>query len=207
MYGTEVAMGQFLARPELLLPTLPLEFTYSQGRAKGLSRRALEYLTATGALELIERGLYRRADAPLADLGLIAIAIRAPRATLCLGSALVRYGLSDEIPAAPDIALPRGVRTPMLDAPARWHHFNAETFDLGRSEIALDEQTKIGLYSPERSIIDAFRTHATEGNEQAVTALRRWVRQRGSQPSALLALAEHWPRTRPALLKTLEVLL
>jgi hypothetical protein len=200
-------MGNFSTEPGLLLPALPLEFTYTRGRALGLSRRAFEHLITTGALDRIGRGLYRKAEAPLADLGLIAIAIRAPQATLCLGTALSRYGLSDEIPTAPDIALPRGTRPPKIGMAVRWHYFGATTFDIGRDDLDLDGQIKIGLYSPERSIIDTFRNRATEGNDQPVIALRRWVTRRASQPSQLLAMAEHWPRTLPQLRKTLEVLL
>jgi len=200
-------MGKYSHEPKLLLGTMPMVFRYNQARTAGISRRALTYLIDSGDLELIERGLYRKTNAPLADLGLLALAIRAPSATLCLGTALSRHGLSDEIPVSLDIALPRGIREPKVEAPITWHHFHTATFYIGRNEIDLDGELKLGLYSPERSIVDAFRTRAIEGNELAITALKRWLRQKGSQPSQLLSLAANWPRTVPVIRRTLEVLL
>ena len=38
-------------------------------------------------------------------------------------------------------------------------------------------------------------------------ALRRWLRRPGSQPSALLAMARHFPKALPALRAALQVLL
>jgi hypothetical protein len=57
----------------------------------------------------------RRGDADLADLAdldLLLVAERAPLGTLCLTSALARHELTDEIPSACDIALPRGAWRP-----------------------------------------------------------------------------------------------
>src|SRR4051812_28733528 len=98
------------------MPTLPSAlpptFTYTQARKAGLSRDSIYRLRDSGAILPLARGLYRRADGPPADLDLVAIANRAPLATLCLATALASHGLSDAIPAAPDIALPRGTRIP-----------------------------------------------------------------------------------------------
>jgi predicted transcriptional regulator of viral defense system len=88
--------------------SLPPIFTYAQARAAGLSKHELYRRRDAGKLELIVRGLYRRADAEVADIDLIEIAARVPKATLCLTTALSRHGLSDEIPAVIDIAIPRG---------------------------------------------------------------------------------------------------
>jgi cell division FtsZ-interacting protein ZapD len=65
----------------------------------------------------------------------------------------------------------------------------------------------IGLYSAERSIIDAFRTRGTTGFDLATEALRRWLRDPTRQPAQLLALCENWPRTLTALRNALEILL
>lgn len=189
------------------LASLPVTFSFGQARAAGLSRHALQRLVEEADVDRLGRGLYRRADAPLADLDLIAVATRSPRATLCLATALARYGLSDEIPAAADLALPRGSRPPTTRAVARWHFFDRATFDVGRKTFALDPTTSIGLYSAERSIIDAFRTRGSEGPDLAYEALRRWLRQPTTQPSSLLALAQRWPRAVPPLRTAMQVLL
>jgi hypothetical protein len=186
---------------------LPDTFTFAQALAAGMTKHALYRLRDAGAIEALARGIYRRSDSELADHGLIAIATAAPKATLCLSTALARHGLNDDIPIAPDIALPRGTRTPAVHAPARWHHFAADTFDLGRDILPVDPGTSIGIYSAERSIIDAFRTRGREGHELGHEALRRWLRRRGSHPADLLDLAHHWPRTVAPLRTALDVLL
>ncbi len=73
--------------------------------------------------------------------------------------------------------------------------------------MQLDEKTAIGLYGPERSIIDAFRLRHLEGHELAVEALKRWLRRPGTSPAALLAMARRFPKARPSLQNALEILL
>ena len=190
------------------LDGLPATFSYSQARRHGLSDRRLYSLRDAGLIEQLGRGLFQRADATGdADRDLIEIAHRAPRATLCLTTALARHGLTDAIPARIDAALPRGHRHPATAAPVSWHAFAADTFDIGRDQLALTSQTSIGLYNPQRCIIDAFRLRHLEGPEPAIEALRRWLRRRGSQPAELLAMARAFPKAEPALRSALEILL
>jgi predicted transcriptional regulator of viral defense system len=82
------------------LRTLDPVFSYARARRAGLSKRAIYRLRDQGLIEPVGRGIYRRADAPPADLDLLEIVARAPRATLCLATALARHGLCDLIPAA-----------------------------------------------------------------------------------------------------------
>jgi Transcriptional regulator, AbiEi antitoxin len=191
-----------------VLWTLPATFTYSQARRSGVSDRALYGLRDAGMIENIGRGLYHRTDlAALPEIDLVEIARRAPDATLCLTSALARHGLTDEIPATIDAALPRGRHRPATSAPVTWHMFDAATFDIGRDEVMLADQTAIGLYGPERSIVDAMRLRHREGSALGITALRRWLRRPGSSPSALLQTASRFPSAEKALRQALEILL
>lgn len=193
---------------ESILAELPATFSYTDARAAGLSDRRLYALRDAGRIEQLGRGLFERADAVGdADSDLLEIAHRAPQATLCLTTALARYGLSDAIPARIDVALPRGQRHPRTQAPVTWHSFDPDTFGIGRSDLMLTANTAIGAYDPARCIIDAFRLRHLEGTETAVEALRRWLRQPGAQPAALLAMARAFPKAEPALRSTLEILL
>jgi hypothetical protein len=192
---------------EACLTKLPATFTYSQARKAGLSDWSLYQLRDNHLIEPIGRGLYERADHADGDPDLQAIAARAPRATLCLRSALARHGLIDDIPAEIDIALPRGTRAPSLDLPVSWHHFDATSFALGRETLDLGLGLSIGLYSPERCIADAFRLAGSEGPELGNEALRRWLRRRGSSPAKLLKLAAQLPRAEASLRRSLQILL
>ncbi|MHB1063858.1 MAG: type IV toxin-antitoxin system AbiEi family antitoxin domain-containing protein [Georgenia sp.] len=187
-----------------LLASLPETFRYSEA-LDHISERQLRRLIGDGSIVAIARGLYRKSEW-LGDEDLIEIAAKAPQATLCLRSALARHELIDDIPAEIDIAIPRGSWTPETTAPVRWRHFDPDTFDLGRSQLDVEGGRSIGLYSAERSIIDAFRMRHIEGADLANEALKRWLRQ-GGQPSELLALARSFPRTQSVLRETLEILL
>jgi len=184
---------------------LPATFTSAEAAHLGLSRRRLLALQEEGTIERISRGIYRRTDAEIADFDLIEIAIKAPKATLCLTSALAQHDLTDTIPSAIDIALPRGEWQPITSAPVRWHKFAPATFDIGRTTLRIDSEHEIGLYDAMRTIIDTFRLRHTIGDDMAYEALRRWLRQRG-QPSELMAMARHFPKAFPAILQALQVL-
>lgn len=71
----------------------------------------------------------------------------------------------------------------------------------------MTDELTIGIYGPQRCIIDAFRLRHQEGDDVAVEALRRWLRQHGAQPGKLLAMAGHFPKAQPALRAALQVLL
>jgi predicted transcriptional regulator of viral defense system len=185
---------------------LPATFTSAEAEGHGVSRRTLQHLQDTGEVERIGRGLYRRTDEEPVDHDLIEIAAKAHRPTLCLLSALAWHELTDIIPAVHDVALPRGVWQPVVSAPVHWHRFDAETFDIGRTEVHLDSTYAIGLYDAPRSIIDAFRLRRAIGPDIPNEALRRWLRH-GGQPADLMRLTRAFPAARPALLHALQVLL
>lgn len=192
---------------EQLLERVGSVFRWSDAHATGLSDPVLYRLVKQGRIERISHGLYRLAEVDIADLDLVVIAASSDRATLCLTSALARHDLTDQIPSRIDIALPRGTRAPKVSAPARWHQFAAATFDLGRDVIGLDGEFTIGLYSPERSIVDAYRLRHLEGDELGREALKAWLQRRGSQPSRLLDVAASFPKAEGRLREDLRVLL
>ncbi len=182
-------------------------FTYGEAKQAGVGDRRLYALRDSGEIIALGGGVYRWADAPLADSDLIEIAERVPRATLCLETALARHGLIDAIPVAIDIAIPRGSTRPVLQAPSRIHQFDPRTFDLGREELEVGARRPLGLYSAERSLIDVVRLRHLEGSEVAWEALRRWLGRSGRSPAQLIELAKKFPHTEPALRRALEVLL
>lgn len=195
--GMAVGSGELLAG-------LPDTFRYSEA-ARLIGERQLRRLIAEGRAVALARGLYRKSDWQ-GDADLVEVASKSQRATICLGSALARHGLIDDIGAALDLALPRGSWTPAITFAVRWHHFDAATFEVGRGWVAVDGGGRIGLYSAERSLVDAFRMRHLEGADMAIEAVKRWLRG-GGQPSVLLAMAGAFPQAQGPLRQTLEVLL
>ncbi len=190
-----------------LLEQLGPVFRWRDAQRAGLSDPTVHRLLADGKLERISHGLYLQTEAQVADLDLVVVAAANDRSTICLTSALARHDLTDQIPRRIDVALPRGTRPPKVSAPVRWHRFAPATFDLGRDVITLDGGYTLGLYSPERSIVDAYRLRHLEGDELGREALKAWLRQHGSQPSRLLEAAAPFPKALARLREDLQVLL
>lgn len=175
-----------------------------QAKRRGMSKSALYRAARSGRYDRIARGLYRDAEAPPADWDWIEAATRRPDATICLTSALHHYDLTDAIPDALDIAIPRGSRIPATESAIRWHLFARDTFEIGRETIQIPgtDQT-IGIYTPERTIIDAFRLRGELGYELGRDALREWLR-RGGKPAQLMAMANRLPRAKTPLMHAME---
>ena len=188
------------------LDNLPTVFTHAQALAAGISNRDLYRMRDDGVIDRLARGLYTRSTID-ADPDLVEAAVRAPKATLCLTSALAHHGLTDDIPNQIDIALPRSQRSPRTSAPIKWHRFDDDTFEVGRSTLSLAQDLAIGIYSPARTVIDAYRLRHLYGVDQAHESLKRWLRAPGNQPSELLEMLKSFPRAEPALRSALEVLL
>lgn len=193
--------------PESDLASLPPVFRYRDALAAGISAERLYAYRDRGIIEQVSRGLYRQAVSQPNDLDLVEIAHRVPSATICLITALSRHDLTDIIPHRTDIAIPRGARVPRLSAPTSIHVFNRDTFGIGRNEIDLHGEGTIGLYSPERTIVDMIRLRHNEGPEVAWEALRRWLRRRGSSPAALLEVAKHFRGAERAVRTALDIVL
>lgn len=191
------------------LAKLPVNaFSQSEAARAGVESRTLYRLRDAGLIEQVGRGLYRLATAPVADLDLLEIVKRRPDATLCLASALAHHGLIDAIPSSTDVAIPRGKSVPMTTAAVRWHSFDRYTFPIGREEMLIPGTTEetIGVYSPERSLVDVFRLRGSEGYETGIEGLKEWLKRKDSRPAALLELARTIPRALGPVKNALDYL-
>jgi hypothetical protein len=187
--------------------TAPL-FTLDEARRMGLRKDQAYRLLAEGKVERVGRGIFMKPGS--FDLSLVALAaatVARPEATLCLTSAIVYYDLSDAISDGSDIALPRGTRHPTGISHVVWHSFDTSSFDIGRTDLQNDAGLQLFIYSPERCIIDVFRMAHREGQDVAVTAIKRWLTWPESSAGKLLEMARSFPKAEASLRRTLEVLL
>ncbi|HEX7292388.1 MAG TPA: hypothetical protein VF250_14810 [Conexibacter sp.] len=144
-----------------------------------------------GALVEISRGIYRVADAAAtAHLDLLAVCRRVPDGMICLNSAASYWDLTDELPSAVHMAVPRGRHRPQIAyPPTRVHVFAAGTFELGRERLRIESGETIAISSRERTVVDLLRLRSQVGHDQALSALRRYLQTSGARPGELLALA------------------
>jgi predicted transcriptional regulator of viral defense system len=170
---------------------VPATFTTQTARQLGVHPRDLYRLRDVGDIIELSRGVFRRADAPPATYpDLLAVAYRAPRAVVCCVSAAAVYDLTDELPAATQIAVPKRDRPPRISyPPTEIFRFDEDAFELGLSSLEAAEGEDIRVYGPERTVVDLMRLRHRLGEQLAYEALRRYLRSRGAKPSAVLRLA------------------
>ena len=148
----------------------------------GIHPRTLYALRDAGEIERVARGLYRLTNAPpLMAPDLIAIALRVPRAVVCLISALAHHGLTTQIPHAVDLALPSHARVPNFGGvPIRAFWYSEPSFSAG-VQVAQIDGVPVRIYSPEKTIADCFKYRNKIGLDIAVEALRTY-RDRTMRP-------------------------
>lgn len=157
--------------------------------AAGLHARDLYAARDEGALVEVTRGVFRLADLPLTEPDLVAVATRMPKAVLCLVTALHLHGLTQEIPRAVHIALPRGVH------PARLHHPPLEVYHLSAASYATGTELRridglpMRVTTPSKSVCDAFKFRSRVGLETAIDALKQALRSRAATPSEIDVMA------------------
>ena len=170
---------------------LPPSFTTAQAAERGVPRWKLYELRDEGAVVSLSRGVWRSADAPpTAHESLLGVSLRAPHATVCLLSALSFHDLTDEIPAAVDLAVARGRNRPHIDyPPVQVHVFDAETFDLGRVRVEVAPGETVPIYDEARSVVDAVRRRHELGADIAYGAVKALVGRRRAAVRELVEVA------------------
>lgn len=190
------------------LERLPATFTPADVARAGLPRHATYAWRDAGVVVELARGVYRKADAPeTAYLDLLAATTRAPRAIVCLVSALTVHDLTDEIPPAVQLAVPRGVHPPRISyPPVEFSRFDPTTFDLGREEFEAAPGEFIAVYSAERTVADCMRLRHRVGDTVAIRALRTYLSRHQNKAADLMAIARQLGDAT-ALSRTIQVVL
>jgi len=156
----------------------------------GIHPRTLYQLRDQGQIEAISRGVYRLADLPpLRHPDLVTMALRVPKAVVCLISALSFHEITSEVPHEVQIALPRGTKTPKLDhPPVRVFRFSEPGLSLGVDTVKLDG-IDVRIYDPPKTVVDCFRYRNKLGVDVAIEALKLCIERKLARPTDLLRYA------------------
>lgn len=193
-----------MSKLSVLSPT----FTPAAAIAAGVPRHQVYSWRDAGEIVELSRGVYRKASAPESEhVDLIAASVRAPRAVVCLVSALAVHELTDEIPNAVQMAVPRGVNVPRITyPPVEFSRFDAATFDLGRIDFEAARGEYVPVYGPERTVADVMRLRHLVGDTVAYRALREYLARRSARPAELLEIARRLGGSGP-LARAVDVVL
>jgi predicted transcriptional regulator of viral defense system len=186
---------------------LPATFTLAEARQAGIHQRDVYQWRDAGQILELSRGVFRHADAPAPTYpDFLAVARRAPGATICLISAASVWDLTDELPAAVSIAVPRGNHAPQITfPPVEVSRFEPATFDLGLTHLEAAPGEPVRMYSASRTVVDLMRLRHRVGEPLALGALRRYLARRDADRSELIELARALGVLGP-LRKALDVL-
>lgn len=170
---------------------LPDTFTTRTALERGVHPRDLYRRRDEGRVIELSRGVFRRADAPLATYpDLLAVAHRAPRAVICCVSAAAVHDLTDELPALVQLAVPRGSRPPRISyPPTEVFRFDTFTFGLGLSGVEAAPGERVRIYDPTRTVVDLMRLRHRLGEPLAHAALHRYLRRPDAKPREVLRTA------------------
>lgn len=169
----------------------------------GVSATAIARAVAEGEVIRIGRGLYQLPDTePDTHAALAEIARRAPRAVICLVSALSFHGLTDQIPRKVWIAIGAKDWEPRIDNPPvrvvrfsePYHSGGIETHDIGG--------TRVRMYSVQKSLADAFRNRKLLDRSVAIECLRATLESRKATPGEIAQAARQygaWNQMKPYL--------
>lgn len=169
----------------------------------GVSAATISRAVRSGEVLRLGRGLYSLPDStPHTHDTLIEVAKRAPKAVICLTSALTFHDLTDQLPRRVWIAIGAKDWEPKITYPKiRAVRFREPYFSGGVEEHQMGAAT-IRMYTIPKTLADAFRNRHLVDRSIAIEALKAAIEQRKATPSALAEAAQTygaWNQMRPYL--------
>jgi len=151
----------------------------SEAISLGIDRNLLYAMKKDGAIERLNRGLYRLTDLPPMDSpDLVAVSRKAPNGVICLISALFFHEITTQVPHEVQLAILRGSEPPRVDyPPTRIFIFSEQAFEAGIDEHRLDG-VDVRIYSSAKTVVDCFKYRNKIGFDVAMEALKMYYNRR-----------------------------
>lgn len=178
-------------------------FTGREAKKRGIDPHLLSYYVKKGTLERVARGIYRNPNmenlAPFEWQDLLDIAQSIPQGTICLISALVYYGLTQEVPRQFWIAVPHASKAPKRP---KTKIIRMRNMTLGNKPLLIGNYHTF-IFDRERCVVDAFRYLP---KETAIISLREYLKPREKQKPDLSKLARYAKELRVNIVPYIEAL-
>ncbi|WP_105010001.1 type IV toxin-antitoxin system AbiEi family antitoxin domain-containing protein [Rhizobium leguminosarum] len=160
-------------------------------RNAGVTAATMSRMDRDGEVLRLARGLYQLPDAQLdVNHSLAEVAKRAPKAVICLVSALAFHGLTDQLPGQIWLAIGRKDWAPKLDGPAlRIVRFTDSLLNES-VETHVIEGVPVRVFGIAKTIADCFRYRNKIGLSVAIEGLQEALRQRRATPGEIANQAE-----------------
>jgi predicted transcriptional regulator of viral defense system len=157
----------------------------------GIHRMNLKRLVDRGLLVQRSHGIYEAAAPRMTEHGsIIEIVTRAPKATLCLLTALRLHRLTTQNPFEIWIMIDRKARKPSIDTPAvRVVRASGPCLTKGVQTMRIDS-VDVRVTTVAKTVADCFRYRTTVGTDVALEALRDAWRRKAASMDELIAAAK-----------------
>jgi len=145
--------------------------------SEGHTARSLSELLADGSITRSRQGVYRLAELlPVGEAAFAESLLSIPHGIICLVSALAYHGLTTQIPAAVFVAVPRRLAPRNSgDVPIISVRMPGRLLRSGVDRVRTSEGQTFRIFTPERSVCDAFRYVRLVGEDVAYESLRRYL--------------------------------
>lgn len=169
-------------------------FTAAKARTLGISPNLIAYHCKKGDIIRLSRGVYQSKNAetglPVEWEDLVITVLSIPKGVVCLVSAIILHGLSEEL-----VQRKFWIAVPYNSWPPR--RKNAKILRMRNMSLGLSN-TKIGnvqirVFDRERTVVDAFRYL---NRETAIKTLQSYLETSGSQKPDLPKLARYQKKLR-----------
>lgn len=170
-------------------------------RTAGINAETMARLVREGVVIRPARGLYQLADSvPDARHSLAEASALAPKAVVCLTSALQFHELTLQMPSVIWMAIERTGWKPKVDYPLlRFVRFSGRALTDGVERHRI-EGVEVPVFDPAKTVVDCFRYRNKIGLDIALEGLREGLRRRRVTPDQLWAYAHSarvWSVMRP----------
>jgi len=158
--------------------------------AVGVPRAVLKRLTDRGELIRQARGIYTLPEyQPTRHIDLATVCARAPKAVVCLISALEFHEITTQVPHAVWIMISKAGHRPKIDQPPiRIVRASGPSLTSGIDTRRI-EGVAVRITNPAKTVADCFKYRDHVGQDVAIEALRDCLRQRKATPSELYEMA------------------
>ncbi len=165
--------------------------SYAEIIEAGFNKTHLKDSLNSGRIQKVDRGLYRLSDGTsLSNPDLVAVAIKVPKGTVCLLSALAFHEATNEIPKYVDIAIPRGVHANKIKyPPVKFYRFAPQAWKAGIEKHEI-EGHEIKVYNLAKTVADCFKFRNKIGMDIARDALKVAVTEKNIAPKEIMQYAK-----------------
>lgn len=157
----------------------------------GIPREYLLRLMRQGLIRRVGRGMYEPENlSPTEHHSFAVVAKEAPRAVICLLSALRFHGLTTQNPPEVWVGIHIRARKPNISTVAhRVIRYSETTFKAGVKEHRI-EGMPVRVFGPAKTVADCFKYRKKVGLDVAVEALKDVLRQKKATIAEILQYAE-----------------